>query len=545
MTYSIGYEKNFDVVHQSNKWQLKIKNPLNESTLEEKSPIVTNLEATEEGNNLTGSSVFLLELPKEKTEDKPEFSEPFYIVEYPKTESGIIEFEKPLIFRNVDDKVDVKIELNNYTENFDVIPDSGKWHLKIKKPLDDSILKDKLPLIASLVATEQGNDVKGSTVLVLELPKSDGDEDAPEFTENFYIVTYPKNGKGVIEFGNPLKFNNLDEKYDIKIELSAYSENFRFEKSSGNWQIQIQKPLNESVLKANNELVLTMIASGANFTKTGISILVLELPKDEVDSKAPEFSDVTYTADYPITGTGIIDFNQDVKFNKISDVSDISIEISDYNGITNFGIEYNVSLKKWQIQILIPLSKTVLDAMSFIDLTLAAKKKDIDGSGKATLIINLPPRTPTEEPKFSKGVYSATYQYISGIPSVTLIDEISITNKLDLNQISIVADEYSSNFDLISRYNTWFVNVKSPLDEAILKTRTNLAVSIKATDQSNGLSDFSVIEMKLPPVNSEDAPKFSKTFYTAEYTLPDGKGLVTLDEPLEIINRETADNIKL
>lgn len=72
-----------------------------------------------------------------------------------------------------------------------------------------------------------------------------------------------------------------------------------------------------------------------------------------------------------------------------------------------------------------------------------------------------------------------------------------------------------------------------------------MVVAVTATDSSNKLEGHSVIDLKLPSVNTADAPKFSKTYYTGRYEITGDKSIVTLDENIDFLNKVDVTDIKI
>ncbi|KAG5893677.1 hypothetical protein JTB14_021973, partial [Gonioctena quinquepunctata] len=536
------YKDNFSIKKVSGKWQIQILKALTDSVLKDNKELVITMEASSKGFTNNGTSVLVLKLPEIEAETVPEFSEAFYIAKYPKNGTGTVDFDKEIKMENIETGKVKSISLSTYGDNFQVVSESNKWRLKVTKPLNNSILESNSQIVITLEATVEGNTMKGYSALIIDLSETHS-EDGPVFSEAFYSASYPETGKGVIKFENPLKFENVADNVEINITLTAYSTHFSITKVTGIWQINILKPLNDSTLNDNKELFITMEASAKGSTKTGVSVLVLKLP----ELTPPEFSDTYYTADYPTTGSGSISFEKDLSFTNFAaaDYTKLQINVSEYS--ENFDIKYSSTSKKWQININSPLEESVLKSQSVIVLTLIAKETGKAGSGQATLVLNLPGKEAEVGPIFSQPYYGATYQYDAGKPVVVLNDKIEITNKADPTKITMVAIEYPDTFDI--KYDAtkkiWAVTVESPLSDAILINATDLVISLNATDNENGLSSFSVIRLKLPSVNTEGAPKFSKTYYMAYYNDSDTKPTVAFTEPLVIQNRESLDNITI
>lgn len=105
--------------------------------------------------------------------------------------------------------------LPGYDEYFGVTYESDKWVLSVQKSLDDATLSENSQLIIILNAVENGNNEKGHSVLVLQLPT-----ETIQFAEAYYVAEYPKNGTGTIEFENPIELVNADPS-KVTIELDS------------------------------------------------------------------------------------------------------------------------------------------------------------------------------------------------------------------------------------------------------------------------------------------------------------------------------------
>lgn len=113
----------------------------------------------------------------------------------------------------------------------------------------------------------------------------------------------------------------------------------------------------------------------------------------------------------------------------------------------------------------------------------------------------------------------------------------------DRNFISFWFLDYNENFNIEydDESGSWVVNVIEQLGNAILTQKTNLVVAITATNPKNSLTDHAAIDLSLPYLNTENAPKFSQTYYTAKYTVSDGVALVTFDATVQISNKDNLD----
>lgn len=89
------------------KWYLNVKSALENSTLQTESELVVTLSATQ--NSKTATSALVIKLPTIAVETELEFSEAYYVADYPKSGTGELELEKSIGFVNADDPQTVKI----------------------------------------------------------------------------------------------------------------------------------------------------------------------------------------------------------------------------------------------------------------------------------------------------------------------------------------------------------------------------------------------------------------------------------------------------
>lgn len=109
-----------------------------------------------------------------------------------------------------------EMNISDYSENFEITYDSGKWIVNIKNGLDDDILNDNSELVITITASQIGKENVGKAILLLKLPSK---ITAPKFSKAYYTADYPKNGSGDIEFEPSLEFADIDNPKDILIAL--------------------------------------------------------------------------------------------------------------------------------------------------------------------------------------------------------------------------------------------------------------------------------------------------------------------------------------
>ncbi|KAJ8930491.1 hypothetical protein NQ314_016718 [Rhamnusium bicolor] len=518
-----SYTSNFEIIYYSNTWYINITQSLESSILTKNMELVMTMTATETGNDNDGKSVLILKLPTATNETSPIFEEAFYEAEYVEDETGIIEFKQAIKFLNVDDQNTLTINLDNYTNNFEIIYESNRWYIYVRTKLDENVLNRNTEIVMTMIATETDNGNSGWSALILKLPSNDGT--APKFLKAYYLADYSLSSNGIIEFESPITFLNVDDPIEVTISLDYYSDNFEivYDIVKHRWYIFIKNNLDYNVLNKNAEIVMTMTATETGNQNEGYSALVLKLPAI-LNETAPEFSSAYYLADYPDAGMGNIEFYTPISFKNVVDPSKLTITLDNYNEYFEIQLDAN----KWYIKINNPLDDSIVNKNTELVMSLIARETGKTLEGYSALVLQLPTINTETAPKFSEALYAADYviNVNSGYISIEFNDDIVITNKEDLAEISISVD------------------IKQISDDVLL-SRTDLVVALTATDISNGLTGHSVVDLKLPPFSIETAPKFSMIYYKANYTISGATPLVTFDSPLIITNRNNLADVSI
>ncbi|XP_050502265.1 uncharacterized protein LOC114349448 isoform X22 [Diabrotica virgifera virgifera] len=538
-----AYKDNFAITYDTTekKWRIQITDPLDSKIFDSLSEIVLTMEATETGITKTGKSVLVIELKTDTTEVGPQFKELYYQSEYKQGQTDYIDFKTALAFEQDIDPKNVKISVDDvYKDNFAVTYDTTekKWRIQITDPLDSKVFDSLSEIILTMEATETGVTKTGRSVLVIEL-KTDTTEVGPQFKDLYYEAEYKKDQTDYIDFKTDVAFTETIDPKNLKIAINDYTANFDVEYDSDKWRIKITKPLDDSVFDTTTELILVMEASETGITSKGSSVLVIKLTGSSVNDKVPKFKDVYYSAEYPKEGSGTIPFDQEINFENIADISKVHIVVSDYTDY--FSVAYDTTKTAWSITIVKPLD---LNAVTGPVITTLSATIDGDDEHKpvAAFTLKLPELT---APIFSKPYYQAEYKVSGTTATVNLIDQIGFGADVDDTNIDITSNDYSEYFTFTYEEKQWKVVTNGILDLKELD-RSDLVVSITATDKTTKLTSFSVIDLKLPNVNTEDAPKFSKTYYTASYTVSgDNKATVTLDEQFAFSNRDDPKSVTL
>lgn len=90
------------------------------------------------------------------------------------------------------------------------------------------------------------------------------------------------------------------------------------------------------------------------------------------------------------------------------------------------------------------------------------------------------------------------------------------------------------------------MSVIKQLDSEVLLKKTDLVVALTATNTKNSLTGHTTVDLVLPSINTDNAPKFSQTYYTAVYSVSGENALVTFDDAsLKISNKENLGDISI
>ncbi|XP_057671686.1 uncharacterized protein LOC130903546 isoform X4 [Diorhabda carinulata] len=543
-----SYDEDFEVLYNATteKWFIKVKKALDSDIFDTASELVIKMTARRvQDNSKTGAAVLVIELVDTDNEEEPKFSDLSYVVKYKKGQTEDVDFTNDVTFKTAEDNKNIKIVLDSYSENFEVYYDqtSNKWKIRVKTKLEDEIFTSNNELIFIMTATNTVNKKSGQTVLIMELI-DETNENGIEFSESYYVAQYKQNQTGYVDFDKPISFKDEDMT-KISINLDTYSEYFEVTYTSNKWCLHVVKPLDVKIFNDNQELILIMEAEQKETHKTGRSVLVIELIDNSIESKTPQFEEAYYTAVYPSDGKGTVPFDKDIIFDNVDDVNKVSISIQDYKD--NFQIIYDNTSNKWFIDVIISLDDDILRSNTYLTSTLVANiDDDDDHTPVSAIVLKLPEHDSESAPTFSRSYFKAQYD-IDGVEAkVTLEDDIEFSNDVDNNNIEIVADDYSEflTFEYDTKTKLWQVKALSILDTATLN-KSELVVAITATDSDTKLQGRSVIDLKLPKVNTDDAPRFSKTYYKANYDMSTDTATVNLEDPIDILNRIDMSTINI
>lgn len=106
--------------------------------------------------------------------------------------------------------------------------------------------------------------------------------------------------------------------------------------------------------------------------------------------------------------------------------------------------------------------------------------------------------------------------------------------------------DYIDNFEITydEASNSWQMTVIENLEQAILNNNVDLVMTLTATDLNNDEHGQAVLVIRLPAVNSDDAPKFSSIYYDGTYT-GGTEPSVILKDNIAITNKEDFSTITI
>lgn len=102
--------------------------------------------------------------------------------------------------------------------------------------------------------------------------------------------------------------------------------------------------------------------------------------------------------------------------------------------------------------------------------------------------------------------------------------------------------DYSDNFEVIYESNRWVIHITSSLNDTTLKGYSELVMTLTASQAESENTGETVLILKLPTINNETGPKFSKAYYTADYP-KEGTGVIEFEPTLEFSNIDNMQNI--
>ncbi|KAJ8940984.1 hypothetical protein NQ318_011717 [Aromia moschata] len=544
-----NYLANFAIKYDSGRWYLDIKKSLEDSVLNKNVELVMVMTATEEGHETKGRAVLILELPNAAI--APEF---FRIIlrscisrEWNRDHRvrKLCGFPKCRGSKNCSNQFGYCLTqlksmlLTNFSEysiNFEILYGSKGWYINITNSLEDTALNNSVELIMTMAATEDGSNREGYSALVLRLPTTNI-VSGPEFSNAYYIASYPKDGKGSATLENSIEFLNVDDPNKLKITLDEYFDNFEIKYESGAWTINIKTSLDEDTLNNNAELVMTLTATDTENKNEGYAALVVKLPENTVGTSI-KFSDAYYVAEYPESGKGTVDFENPIEFLNVDDPSTVSIALDSYKA--NFEITYDTQTSTWKLNVTSPLTDPILKSNRELILTLTATETDNDSIGEAVLVLELPVEGDKLAPRFSHAHYSAKYSVTGDKPIVDIDDSVTVVNKDDPSSITVTLDSYEGNFGVSydSSKKQWTLSVTEPISDEVLKATSELILTLSAKreeDNDNTGESTLILSLPLSENNStEEVIAFSQVHYSGNYSVEDNKAEVKMSDTIKV-----------
>ncbi|KAJ8918469.1 hypothetical protein NQ315_008166 [Exocentrus adspersus] len=539
------YSDNFEIKYDSNKWFINIKAGLDKDFLDKNAEIVTTLTAVETDNPNNGYSALVLKLPTTAANEVLEFTKAYYVGEYPESDDkpAVIQLDKEIGFLNIKDPSKVTVKLDKYSDNFQINYTSNKWTLTIQKAVADEIMYQNKELLVTMSATEEGNENVAYSALVIELPVRNL-EDGPTFPKSYYLADYSKKYQGAIEFESPVTLKNVEDLSKVTIKLDSFTDYFDVIQDEGKWLIKVKKMLEESVVKNNSELVATMTASESSAKKSGYSVLVLKISKEE--QITPVFSESYYTADYVIEDDQAkITFNKSIDVVNKEDINNLAVTADNYE--ENLNVTYDSATKTWAVTVLKSFPDNILLEKTDLVVALTATNLDNGLTDHAAIDLKLPKLNTEKAPKFSKTYYTASYTISGDTALVSFDTPLVITNKDNPQDISIIADNYANNFKLVYDQDSksWQMSVIKNLDQSVLNSKVDLVIALTAGEKDSDEIGQAVLVLRLPIVNNDEAPKFSSIYYYATYTASGDKATVVLENEIAIVNKKDLSTVTI
>lgn len=101
---------------------------------------------------------------------------------------------------------------------------------------------------------------------------------------------------------------------------------------------------------------------------------------------------------------------------------------------------------------------------------------------------------------------------------------------------------YAENFEIKYESTRWVIDIKIGLDNDFLKENSELVMTLTAKEAENENTGEATLILKLPTVDNQTGPKFSKAYYTAYYP-EEGTGVAGFEPSLEFSNVDNPEDI--
>ncbi|XP_068902687.1 protocadherin Fat 3-like isoform X3 [Tenebrio molitor] len=526
---------NFELVLDDGTWVVNVIKDLPQDVLESGAEYVLTLEATVEGGEAVdpGESVLIITV---QAPEIPVFGQPHYTAQYTvDSEKGTITITDGPITVTPSDSVTVALEdSESYSDNFNIVPnaDDNTYTLEVVSNLDDATLIKEVDIVLSLKASTEGATTFGSATLVIKLPK----KVAPAaFTQPYYEADYKLEEKThSIELKNgPIDLDG-DNIAETTVALTGdLKDNFAIS-ATAPYEITLTANLDEDVLNSQHDVVITLVASLEGSSLTSSAPVIITIPDAP---SPPKFTQVMYTAKYEVTDdAATVTLEDGTIATDAEDPSSVTVSVeSPYDA--NFDLTYDDATKTYSVKVNTLLDTDVVDKQSEIYVVLDATVDRALDHSSASLVVKMPAKTSDVVPKFSEAYYTATYKHEADADDTVEIPDatsVAIVSDHASDTTVAVVDYYVANFEPTLDGDAWQLVVQQKLDDDILNNQKEIYVTLEASLTGSAEVGRTTIIMSLPTQDLKEAPRFTETYYTAEYTIDsEGTHQVTCD-PISI-----------
>jgi hypothetical protein len=526
---------NFELVLDDGTWVVNVIKDLPQDVLESGAEYVLTLEATVEGGEAVdpGESVLIITV---QAPEIPVFGQPHYTAQYTvDSEKGTITITDGPITVTPSDSVTVALEdSESYSDNFNIVlnADDNTYTLEVVSNLDDATLIKEVDIVLSLKASMEGATIFGSATLVIKLPK----KVAPAaFTQPYYEADYKLEEKThSIELKNgPIDLDG-DNIAETTVALTGdLKDNFAIS-ATAPYEITLTANLDEDVLNSQHDVVITLVASLEGSSLTSSAPVIITIPDAP---SPPKFTQVMYTAKYEVTDdAATVTLEDGTIATDAEDPSSVTVSVeSPYDA--NFDLTYDDATKTYSVKVNTPLDTDVVDKQSEIYVVLDATVDRALDHSSASLVVKMPAKTSDVVPKFSEAYYTATYKHEADADDTVEIPDatsVAIVSDHASDTTVAVVDYYVDNFEPTLDGDAWQLVVQQKLDDDILNNQKEIYVTLEASLTGSAEVGRTTIIMSLPTQDLKEAPRFTETYYTAEYTIDsEGTHQVTCD-PISI-----------
>ncbi|XP_066260115.1 uncharacterized protein [Euwallacea similis] len=543
------YNDNFSIELKDNKWTVKVVGELSKDVLNDNTQLLVPITATKSGLDGSAKTVLLLDLPEKVL---IQFSELYYTGTYLQDDKkDSVHLDTAIEITGADGE-DVVFIVEGYEKYLNLSCSSDTCQIDVIKKIDDSILTNASHLTIPITATYE--DLKSQTVLILDLPVTNGSDAQIEFKNVHYSAQYivdSKTGKDSVDLNDgPIEFVNTD-KLSVTFEFEAdYKDNFDLtcNVKTSSCEISVIKKLDNSTLAKSGPLIITVTASTSQEKLTSQTVLVLDLPSDEHTDAQIEFKNVHYSAQYVVdskTGKDSVDLNDGpIEFDNVDNLSVIFDFGADYKD--NFDLTCSVETSSCEISVTKKLDNSTLAKSGPLIITITASASQEKLTSQTVLVLDLPSDEHTDaQIEFKHVHYSAQYIVDSktGKDSVDLNDgPVEFVNADNLSVTFDFEADYKDNFDLICDVETSSceISVTKNLNNFTLAKSGPLIITITASASQEKLTSQTVLVLDLPVTNGSDAQiEFKNVHYSAQYNVDSktGKDSVALnDGPIKFEN---------